>query len=125
LVSSTPTGIFNSEAGASLRGSKIIAFNFPSESSKLVENTQSGHLEQLTLAYPFVRKTYPDIYVSKDSLYSIFDNLDDLRFGTDTATMLYKSNYVFNMNADIPVFSKIKVVQNGSNTDGDYAVFGS
>jgi len=125
LVSPSTTGLFNSEASATLRGSKIIAFNFPAEGTKLVESTQTGHLEQLTMAYPFVRKTYPDIYVSKDSLYTIFDDVDDLRFGIDTATMLYKSNYIFNMNADIPLFSKIKVIQNGSNADGDYAVFGS
>lgn len=125
LVSPSTTGLFNSEAAATLRGSKIVAFNFPAAGLRLVENTQTGHLEQLTMAYPFVRKTYPDIYVSKDSLYSVFDDVDDLRFGIDTATMLYKSNYIFNMNADIPLFSKIKVIQDGSNVDGDYAVFGS
>src|SRR5690606_2227760 len=125
LVLSTQAGLFNSEENADLRGSKIIAFNFPAVSTRLVENTQTGHLEQLTLAYPFVRKIYPDIYLSKDSLYSIFDDIDDLRFGIDTATMLYKTNYVHNMNADIPVFSKIEVVHDGTKSDGDYAVFGS
>ena len=126
LVIPTTAGLFSSELDASLRGSKIIAFNFPAMSNmRLVENTQTGHLEQLTLAYPFIQKPYPDIYVSKDSLYSIFRDIDDLRFGIDTATMLRQPYYVHNMNADIPVFSKIKVVQNGSNTDGDFAVFGS
>lgn len=125
LVLSTGAGLFNSEYNADFRGSKIISFNFPSVDNKASENTQTGHLEALTLAYPFVRKPYPDIYVGKDSLYSIFDDLDDLRFGVDTTTMLYQSNYVHNMNADIPVFSKIKIVQNGVNSDGDYAVFGS
>lgn len=125
LVLPTTAGFYNSEGNATLRGSKILAFNFPSEGNKAIENTQSGHLEQLTLAHPFVRKTYPDIYVSKDSLFSIFDDMDDFRFGIDTANMVYKTNYVYNMNADIPIFSKIKVVQNGATTDGDFAVFGS
>lgn len=125
LVSPTTSGFFNSETNANLRASKIIAFNSPSVDNRAAENTQSGHLEQLTLAYPFVRKTYPDIYVSKDSLYAIFNEMDDLRFGVDTVTFLYHANYVYNMNTDIPIFSKIKVVQNGTNSDGDYAVFGS
>lgn len=125
LVLSSSEGLFSSETNASLRGSKIIAFNFPAVSDRLVENTQTGHIEQLTLSYPFVRKAYPDIYVTKDSLYSIFDDMDDLRFGVDTITFLYHTNYVYNLNADIPVFSKIKVVKNGVTADGDYAVFGS
>lgn len=120
----TPTGLFNSETGLAIRGSKIIAFNFPF-GARGAEATQTGHLEQFTLAYPLVKKPYPDIYVSKDSLYSIFKEVDDLRFGIDTATHLYRKNYITNMNAAIPIFSKINVIQNGDNTDGDYAVFGS
>src|SRR5690606_26196034 len=118
------TGLFDSEADEATKGSKIIAFNFPF-GPRGAEAMQSGHLEQLTLSYPFVQKPYPDIYVSKDSLYSIFDELDDLRFGIDTATLLYRTSYIHNMNAEVPVFSKINVVQNGENADGDYAVFGS
>jgi hypothetical protein len=125
LVLPTTAGLFNSETNATLRGSKIIAFNFPAVSNNLAENTQTGHLEQLTLAYPFVQKPYPDMYISKDSLYAIFDEMDDFRFGIDTATMLYQTHYIHNMNADIPLFSKINVVKNGATSDGDYAVFGS
>lgn len=119
-----PTGLFNSETGLEIRGSKIFALNFPF-STRGAEATQSGHLEQWTLAYPFVQKSYPDIYVSKDSLYAIFADMDDLRFGIDTATHLYRTSYITNMNAEIPVFKKINVIQNGSSKDGDYAVFGS
>lgn len=118
------TGLFNSETGLSIRGSKIIAFNFPF-GERGAEATQTGHIEQFTLAYPLVKKAYPDIYVSKDSLYAIFKEVDDLRFGIDTATHLYRKNYINNMNAEMPIFSKINVIQNGVNTDGDYAVFGS
>ncbi|MGB3106962.1 RagB/SusD family nutrient uptake outer membrane protein [Sphingobacterium siyangense] len=125
LVLATTSGFFNSELDAGLRGSKILAFNFVSMDNKAVETTQSGHLEQLTLAYPFVKKSTPDIYVSKDSLFSIFDDMNDLRFGIDTLTYNYTNNYIYNINAEFPIFSKIKIIQNGANPTGDYGVFGS
>ena len=111
------TGIY-----ASKSASKIISFNY---SYDYFESTKSGHLEELTLAYPFVQKTNPDIYITKDSLYSIFSDLNDLRFGIDTVTLKYSTNYIHDLNATIPIFSKVKVIQNGKNEDGDYAVFGS
>ena len=78
----------------------------------------------MTLAYPLVQKSYPEIYVSKDSLFSIFTNFDDLRFGI-MDTIKYSSYYVQNLNEEIPVFSKIKIVQDGSAKDNDFGVFGS
>ena len=113
------TGLFYSNA--TMRGSRILGFNFAHSDN---EATQSGHLEQLTLAYPIVQKTYPEIYVSKDSLFSIFTNFDDLRFGIIDTTN-YSTYYIQNINAEIPVFSKIKVVQDGSAKDNDFGVFGS
>jgi hypothetical protein len=112
-------GLFYS--GSSIKASRILGFNFTHSNN---EATQSGHLEQLTLAYPIVQKAYPDIYVSKDSLFSIFTDFDDFRFGL-TSDMEYSTYYVQNINADIPVFSKIKVIQDGSAKDNDFAVFGS
>ncbi|KAA6334795.1 hypothetical protein EZS27_016923, partial [termite gut metagenome] len=61
-----------------------------------------------------------------DSLNSIFVEWGDVRFGIDTLTMKYQTNYIYSLNSDIPVFSKIKVVKNGSkNKNDDYGVFGS
>lgn len=113
------TGLFYSNA--SVKGSRILGFNFAHNDN---EATQSGHLEQLTLAYPLVQKSYPEIYISKDSLFSIFTNFDDLRFGI-IDTIKYSSYYVQNLNEEIPVFSKIKIIQDGSAKDNDFGVFGS
>jgi hypothetical protein len=113
------TGLFYSNS--SIKGSRIVGFNFRHSDN---EATQSGHIEQLTLAYPLVQKSYPEIYISKDSLFSIFDNLDDLRFGIED-TLYYRTYYIHSTNADIPVFSKIKVVQDGSAKDNDFGLFGS
>lgn len=44
------TGLFYSNA--SVKGSRILGFNFAHNDN---EATQSGHLEQLTLAYPLVQ----------------------------------------------------------------------
>lgn len=115
------TGIF-STVSTTLNGSRILGFNFDDANN---ESTQSGHIEQLTLAAPLVQKAAPEIYISKDSLASIFDDLNDKRFGIDTTTMKYYANYIENMNSDIPIFSKVKVIQDGNSKDGDYAVFGS
>jgi hypothetical protein len=117
-------GLFSSETGGTSKASKIIAFNFPFGANG-AEATQSGHLEQLTLAQPLVQKSKPDIYVSKDSLYNIFKGSTDLRFGLDTATLLYRTNYIQNMNGEYPIFKKVNVIQNGSPRDNDYALFGS
>ncbi|MCS2262266.1 RagB/SusD family nutrient uptake outer membrane protein [Bacteroides thetaiotaomicron] len=113
------TGLFYSNA--SVKGSRILGFNFAHNDN---EATQSGHLEQLTLAYPLVQKSYPEIYISKDSLFSIFTNFDDLRFGI-IDTIKYSSYYVQNLNEETPVFSKIKIIQDGSAKDNDFGVFGS
>jgi len=107
---------------SALAGARIIAF--PS-SYTYREATQTGHIEELTLASPFVQKPYPDIYLAKEKVFSIFDDLADNRFGVDTATFVYSTAYFNDMNADYPLFSKIKVIQGGQASDGNYAVFGS
>lgn len=101
---------------------RLLGFTFDYNES---EATQSGHLEQLTLAAPLVQKSMPDMYVSKDSLFSIFDNLDDERFGINPANGKYYTSYIHNVESQYPVFSKIKVIQNSDATTNDYAVFGS
>jgi hypothetical protein len=114
------TGLFGTTT--LLTGSRIIGF--PS-SFTYKEATYSGHIEELTLAAPFVQKTYPEIYITKDRLLEIFDDVSDLRFGIDTVTMKYSTYYINDVNAEYPVFSKIKVIQDANAADGDYAVFGS
>ncbi len=109
-------GIFATKT-PSLGLNRIIGFNFMATET---ESTTDGHLESLTLAEPYTRKIYPEIYVSKDSLRSIFSEINDGRFKVDGDTAVY----VGNMQSDIPVFCKVKVIQDGS-ADGDYAVFGS
>lgn len=90
----------------------------------LGEATNSGHIEQLTLAQPLVNKEFPDIYVEKDSISVIFDDLNDRRFGLDTVNGLYRENYFINFQNDIPIFKKINIIRDGS-TNGNLALFGS
>src|SRR5690606_10163340 len=91
------------------------------------EATSSGHIEQLTLAAPFVNRANPDIYVSKDTVSKLFADEHDRRFGidrTDPANPVYRENYFTNFNNEIPVFSKINIIRDGQ-VDGNYAVYGS
>lgn len=88
------------------------------------EATNSGHLEQLTLAQPLVNKEYPDIYVERDTITRLFNDPDDRRFGLDTVNGLYRENYFINFQNDIPIFKKVYIIRDGTN-NGNYAIFGS
>jgi hypothetical protein len=70
----------------------------------------------LTLATPLISKQRPDIYVSKDSINNIFTDISDVRFGRDTLSGVYSENYFTNYEGDMPIFSKIKVIGDGSST---------
>lgn len=102
---------------------QLIGFNFVQGHG---EATASGHIEQLTLAAPLVAKPSPDIYVTKDSISSIFpsSNGNDVRFGIDTLSGLPRTAYFTNYSGETPIFSKIKVI-NGGYQNSDYAVFTS
>lgn len=113
-------GLFN-DKNTTYAGNRLVAFNFPDNNN---ESTQGGHLEQWTLATPYVQRSEPELYVSRDSLSIIFNDVNDQRFGVDTATMSYNSNYI-DMKAQYPLFKKINVVQDGAAADGDFAIFGS
>lgn len=113
-------GLFNGD-NTTYAGNRLVAFNFSDANN---ESSQGGHLEQWTLATPYVQKSTPDLYVSRDSLSAIFTEVADLRMGIDTATMTYNSNYM-DMNASFPMFKKINVVQDGAAVDGDFGIFGS
>lgn len=91
------------------------------------EATSSGHIEQLTLATPFINRSNPDIYVTKDTINKLFKEENDRRFGvdrTDPEAPLYRENFFYNYTNEIPIFSKINIVRDGTS-DGNYAVFGS
>ncbi|MBF0648213.1 RagB/SusD family nutrient uptake outer membrane protein [Dysgonomonas sp. GY75] len=114
-------GMFTTSS-SSWKGCRLLSFTFPFNQS---EATQTGHLEYLTLASPIIPKSIPDIYVTKERLFAIFNEVDDKRFGINPETGKYYTNYVQNIEFQYPVFSKIKVIQDGSPLNNDYAVFGS
>lgn len=101
----------------------ILAFNF------LYAHTDAsftGHLEDLTLAEPITDKALPDIYVPKDTILGVFNLANDERFSLDTLTGQPTSErYFTNFNSNIPIFSKIKVLQGGNTTDKDFRLYGS
>lgn len=112
------TGFFSGKNAA-----QVVAFSAVDDFN---ESSAGGHIEQLTLAAPLVLKQYPELFVPKDSIPKIFNDPQnkDVRFGLDTLSGLYKTNYFINYSGTTPIFSKIKVIRGGT-TDGDYAVFGS
>lgn len=87
-------------------------------------SSANGHIEQLTLAAPFVPKAQPEIYVPKDSIRKIFTNPNDLRFSIDPQTGLYRENYFTQYGTQRPMFSKIKIIEAVAPTS-DFAVFSS
>ena len=109
-------GIFNGQSY-----SQVISFGF---NDVYGESTANGHIEQLVLASPLISKQTPDLYISKDSIASVFTDLNDQRFGLDTISGLPRTNYFVNFTGEIPVFSKIKVLRGGS-TNGNFAIYSS
>lgn len=109
-------GIFNGQSY-----NQIVSFGF---NDIYGESTANGHIEQLVLAAPLISKQTPEIYIAKDTISSVFTDLNDQRFGLDTISGLPRTNYFVNYNGEIPVFSKIKVLRGGS-TNGDFAIYSS
>lgn len=112
------TGFFSGKNAA-----QVVAFGAVDAHN---ESSTGGHIEQLTLAAPLVLKQFPEMYVPKAVIPEIFNDPQnkDVRFGLDTLSGLYKTNYFINYSGTTPIFNKIKVIRGGS-TNGDYAVFGS
>ncbi|MCA5005917.1 RagB/SusD family nutrient uptake outer membrane protein [Sphingobacterium bovistauri] len=110
-------GIFSTNYGLG----QLVAF---SAAYWTAEATNSGHIEQLTLAQPIVNKEFPDIFVSKDSILNIYADLEDKRFGIDTISGLYREVFFEGFQNQIPIFKKIKIIRDGVS-NGNYAVFGS
>ena len=116
----SPLGIFSSDA-TSFSAYRIMSLVAPYKGN---EARADGHIESMTLASPYVRRAYPDIYVSTDSIRAIYTDVLDDRAGIDTTTMTYR-NAFFNMTTTYPIFKKINVVQDGNPTDVDFAVYSS
>ena len=88
------------------------------------EARYEGHIENMTLADPYIRRRYPDIYVSTDSLRHIYVDFNDERAGIDSTTMTYRNSF-FDMTTTYPIFKKINVLQDGNASDVNMAVFSS
>jgi len=106
-----PDGLFSNR-----QSNQLIGFNFVAGHG---EATTTGHIEDLTLANPFISRRYPQIYVSKDSISSIFpsSNGNDQRFGIDTISGLPRTAYFTNYRGEMPIFSKIKVLSQGNSSE--------
>jgi len=71
------------------------------------EASIKGHVEDWTLSEPFIQKKIPEIYVNKDSIVSIFNEVNDTRFSLAVDGSI-KGDYFTNFSNSIPMFSKIK-----------------
>lgn len=102
---------------------QLLGFNFVYGHGE-TGTTGEGHIESLTLASPLIAKAKPDIYVPKTIINKVFTEASDNRFGIDTISGLYKTAYFTNYTSQTPIFSKIKVIGEGT-TDGKFQVYGS
>ncbi|MCC8408096.1 RagB/SusD family nutrient uptake outer membrane protein [Mucilaginibacter sp. UR6-1] len=89
-----------------------------------IDGSVTGHIEELTLAQPVITKSIPDIYMPKDTIIKVFDQLNDDRFSLDTLGQPRSERYFTNFNGKYPIFSKIKVIQGGT-TDPNFRYFTS
>ncbi|WP_333621977.1 RagB/SusD family nutrient uptake outer membrane protein [Sphingobacterium multivorum] len=101
------------------RATLLVGFAFESGNGMATSN---GHIEELTLAAPFIPKSRPEMFVSKDSILNIFKDSTDLRFSIDKTTNQYRTNYFYNFESERPIFNKIKVIAPES-TSGDLTMY--
>lgn len=102
---------------------QMIGFNFIYNNGE-AGTSGSGHIESLTLASPLISKPTPDMYVPKDTINTVFTEPTDERFGYDTINFLPTTNYFVNYSSDMPIFSKIKVLGDGTS-NGTFAIYSS
>ncbi|MBC9932288.1 RagB/SusD family nutrient uptake outer membrane protein [Chitinophaga qingshengii] len=111
----SPTGFFYNKSTSQFF---MLSFDWTNR-----EATVDGHLESLTLAAPLISKPVPDIYVSADTVLRIFSEPLDERFSIDSAGVAV-TPYFTGVTGVKPIFSKIKVIRDGS-TDGSLAIYSS
>ncbi|MBO9732140.1 MAG: RagB/SusD family nutrient uptake outer membrane protein [Chitinophaga sp.] len=72
------------------------------------ESSGSGHIEDWTLADPYISRVTPDIYVPSDSILKIFNEPNDSRYkvGTDG---IATGNYFAGFGNPVPMFTKIRM----------------
>jgi len=111
------TGVFSKSGALQLVG---LSFNWDNK-----ESTYEGHLEQLTLAAPLVRKPTPDIYMPSDKITQLFNRPNDIRFSISSSGLV-KSSYFTNFAGITPIFSKVNIIREGvSGSDGSLPLFSS
>lgn len=128
MVSTANEGLFNRGTDGTEYYS-IFSFSFLKQDG---EQTTNGHIEQLTLANTptfQMSKLLPDIFIPKEIIVDMFANTNgkDERFGIDPTALEEGSlltNYFENYNAEVPVFKKIRIVDDGS-ISGMFAQFSS
>ncbi|MDQ0967146.1 hypothetical protein QFZ20_002549 [Flavobacterium sp. W4I14] len=103
------------------RATVIVGFPFEAGNGL---STANGHIEQLTLASPFIPKAQPEMFVTKDSILKIFTDPKDLRFSFNPVNGLYRTNYFYNFTSEQPIFNKIKVIYT-AQTSGNLTLFSS
>lgn len=101
----------------------ILGFNFDWGH---VDASFSGHIEELTLARPVINKALPDLYIPKDTILSVFNKPLDERFSLDTLTGAPTSQrYFTSFSSQVPIFSKVKEIQDGGTTDPSFRIYSS
>lgn len=114
-----PNGVFYGRGNYN----QLVGFNFVYGHGE-TGTSGVGHLESWTLAAPLISKSKPDIYVPVSVINEVFTDRMDQRFGIDTLNGLPRTAYFTNYNAEIPIFSKIKVIGDGTS-DGKFAIYSS
>ncbi|PSL46255.1 putative outer membrane starch-binding protein [Chitinophaga niastensis] len=101
--------------------SQILNFSFDYLSA---EGITAGHLEEYTLAQPITSNLLPAMYVPRDSILRYFDQPNDERFSIDLKTGYPLTDYYFsNYSTNTPVFSKIKVIEDGKADKGVFRLY--
>ncbi|WP_235938593.1 RagB/SusD family nutrient uptake outer membrane protein [Chitinophaga solisilvae] len=101
--------------------SQILNFSFDYERG---EGITAGHLQEYTLAKPITRNTLPVMYIPRDSILQYFDRPGDERFSISLLTGYPLNEYYFSsFNSTIPVFTKIKVIEDGKADKGVFRMY--
>ncbi len=110
---SGPDGIFSTTYGAGQLLNISASYAF-------LEGSREGHIEELTLAAPFINRINPQIFVPKDVITELFTDPNDTRFGSNASTGEYTEVYFKNFTTSTPIFAKINI-----NKDKNFAEYGS